>query len=270
MAERSPFPTAEELHEAQMEELKLSLHFAGVGRIQSYDPVHQVADVVPQVRHPWPQPDGTYVFEDLPVLPSVPVVFPRMGKWFLAFSVEAGDAVQLIYDSAAPGAWRRQADSGATGLDRVRELKNPATLQRHHLSNAVAIPGIDTYARALRHAPDVATGNLSCLTLGRDGDGDTRLSIYGSGIVKITRGADVVLQIDADGTVHIGGAAGDFLALAGLVKTRLDTIQAAFDTHTHPVVGAVPATPGTPPTVTAPIPLIGPLASVAATKAKGV
>ncbi len=198
MAERSPFPTAEELHEAQMEEFKLCLHFAGVGRIQSYDPVHQVADVVPQVRHPWPQPDGTYVFEDLPVLPSVPVVFPRMGKWFLAFSVEAGDAVQLIYDSAAPGAWRRQADSGATGLDRVRELKNPATLQRHHLSNAVAIPGIDTYARALRHAPPFAppTHPQACLTFGLDTDDGTRVSIYGNGAMEVTHGNDVVFRIE--------------------------------------------------------------------------
>lgn len=222
MAERSPFPTAEELHEAQMEEFKLSLHFAGVGRIQSYDPVHQVADVVPQVRHPWPQPDGTYVFEDLPVLPSVPVVFPRMGKWFLAFSVEAGDAVQLIYDSAAPGAWRRQADSGATGLDRVRELKNPATLQRHHLSNAVAIPGIDTYARALRHAPPRAQNASdpdACLTLGRDTDDGTRLSIYGDGSMKITRGSTVVIQLDAAGTIQLGGT-GLTAMLDGLVTAR--------------------------------------------------
>lgn len=221
MTERFPFPTPEELHEAQMEELKLSLHFAGVGRIQRYDPVHQVADVVPQVRHPVPQPDGTYVFEDLPVLPDVPVIFPRMGKWFLAFSVEAGDAVQLLYDSAAPGAWRRQPDSGATGLDRVRELKNPATLQRHHLSNAVAIPGIDTYARALTHAPPYRepTSALACLTLGSDLDAGTRLSIYGDGSMKITKGSTVVIQLDAAGTLQLGGT-GLTALLDGLVTAR--------------------------------------------------
>lgn len=221
MAERFPYPTEEELHEAQMEELKLSMHFAGVGRIQSYDPVHQVADVVPQVRHPVPQADGTYLFEDLPVLPSVPVVFPRMGKWFLAFSVEAGDAVQLIYDSAAPGAWRRQPDSGAVGLDRVRELKNPATLQRHHLSNALAIPGIDTYARALRHAPPQCepTSALASLTLGSDLDDGTRLSIYGDGSMKITRGSTVVIQLDAAGTIQLGGP-GLTAMLDGLVTAR--------------------------------------------------
>ena len=262
MTERSAYPSPEELHQAQMEELKLSMHFAGVGSIQSYDPVHQVADIVPQVRHPWPQADGTYVFEDLPVLPAVPIVWPRMGKWFLAMSVEPGDAVQLIYDSASPGAWRRQAETGATGIDRIRELKNPATLQRHNLSNAVAIPGIDTYARALAHAPpQVEPADAAArLTLGSDLDAGTRISIYGSGVVKITQGNAVVVQIDADGAVHLGGIAGDFVALAGLVDARLEAIKSAFNAHTHAETGGTTNTPSAP---------IGSLTSVAATKVKG-
>lgn len=250
-----------------MEQLRLGLHCAGIGRIQSYDAATQTADVVPQVRHPVPQPDGSYLFEDLPVLPSVPVIFPRMGRWFMAFSVEVGDAVQLIYDSAAPGSWRRQPDSGATGLDRIRETRNPSTLQRHHLSNAIAIAGIDTHARALRHAPVVATGDLSCLTIGRDDDGDTRLSIYGDGRVQITQGAAVVALIDADGTVHVGGGLGDFIALANLVNQRLASIRAAFNAHTHVVTGTASAgvvTGAASPTTGT----MGALADVGATKAK--
>jgi|GEM_PF-1973817 len=269
MTERSTWPTDEELHEAQMEELKLSMHFSGVGRIQSYDPVRQVADIVPQVRHPVPQADGTYLFEDLPMLPGVPVLFPRMGKWFMAFSVEVGDAVQLIYDSAAPGAWRRQVDTGATGLDRIRELKTPATLQRHHPSNAVAIAGIDTYNRALAHAPPAGAPNLpgSLMTMGSDLDAGCRISIYGDGVVKITQGAAVVMQIDTDGTVHIGGAAGDFVALAGLVNSRLTAIRTAFNAHTHVVWGTAAAgvVTGTAAATTGPI---AALADVSATKAK--
>lgn len=228
MAERFPFPTEEELHEARMEELKLSIHVAGVGRIQTYDPVHQVADIVPMVRHPVPQSDGTYEFEDLPVLPSVPVLFPRMGKWFLAFSVEPGDAVQILYDSASPGTWRRQADDGAEGLDRLREIRPPTTLQRHSLSHAVAIAGIDTYRKALTHAPPVAQNASdpeSCLTLGHDADDGTRVSIYGDGVVKITRGADVVLQVDADGSVNVGGPAGALLAKAAETDAIVSSLK---------------------------------------------
>lgn len=274
MTERSFDPSDEEVHADLMEQLLLGIHVAMPGRIQSYDPVHQVADIVLQVRHRYPDPDGSgqYLDEDYPVLPAVPILFPRMGKWFVAMSVEAGDAVQVLFNSSALGIWRRSSATDAlSGLDRaIRGVSTVGDVGRHSLTHAVALLGMETFNQALRHAPDVSTGNLSCLTLGRDGDDDTRLSIYGSGGVKITRGADVVLQIDADGMVHIGGAAGDFLALAGLVKTRLDTIQAAFDAHTHVVSGTSVSGGAVTGAAAAPTATIGPLASVAATKAKGV
>ncbi len=84
----------------------------------------------------------------------------------------------------------------------------------------------------MRAAPLDFLSPLSCLTAGRDGDGDTRVSIYGSGIVKITRGSTVVFQIDTDGTVLIGGAAGDFLALAKLVKGNFDALKTIFSDWT--------------------------------------
>ena len=61
----------------------------------------------------------------------------------------------------------------------------------------------------------------------------------------------------AGGLFKVNGA-GDFVALAGLVKSRLDTIQAAFDAHVHPT-GVGPSGPPPP---------IGPLAAVACTKLK--
>lgn len=69
------------------------------------------------------------------------------------------------------------------------------------------------------------------------------------------------VYLAADGKVHLGGgtAASDFVALAALVKARLDHIQSIFDAHIHP------STSGTiSPSVTP----IGALASVAATKVK--
>lgn len=268
MTERSTYPSDEEVHEDLMEQLLLRIHVAMPGRIQSYDPVHQVADIVLQVKHTYPDPEGTgaYLHEDYPVLPAVPVLFPRMGKWFMAMSVEPGDAVQVLFNSSAIGKWRRSnATEGLTGLDRaLRGISLVGDVGRHHLTHAVALLGMETYGQALTHAPEVATGNLSCLTLGRDTDDGTRISIYGNGVLKVTRGADVVLQIDADGTAHIGGAAGDFLALAGLVKTRLDAIQTWSSTHTHAGVTTGIGTSGTA--------TVGVTGSneVAATKAKAI
>jgi len=69
-----------------------------------------------------------------------------------------------------------------------------------------------------------------------------------------------VARIDPDGTVHLGGVAGNFLALAGLVDARLASIQSAFNAHTHVETGG---------TTQVPVPLIGTLDTVASTKVKG-
>jgi hypothetical protein len=233
MTERSAYPSEEEVHEARMEQLLLSMDGPMPGRVQSYDPVHQVADVVPQVRNPYPQPDGTYVFEDLPVIPDVPILWPRCGKWFMAMSVEPGDAVVIIPGGVAPDRWRREGVTDAlTGVARaVRGVTNPGDMARFHIANAYAIPAGETYGGALRHAPPShpPAHPAASLTVGSDDDAGTRISIYGDGSVKITQGSAVVVQIDADGTVHIGGAAGDFVALAGLVKGNFDALKAVFD-----------------------------------------
>jgi phage baseplate assembly protein V len=79
--------------------------------------------------------------------------------------------------------------------------------------------------------------------------------------VKSDDGSIAAVPVDA-GLVHLGAdAAAQFVALAADVKARLDKIQADFDAHTH--------THGIGPGTTAvPVPLIGPLAPVAATKVK--
>ncbi len=230
MPERLPFPTAEELHEAQMEELLLRLHVAGVGRIQSYNAERQVADIVPQVRHPVPRPDGGYDFEDLPVLPDVPLLWPRMGRWFWAASVEPGDAVQILYDGRSPGRWRRQAETGNTGLDRIREIQNPEHLTLHGLSNAVAIPGLDTWNRALRHVPEQLppTHADAGITFGSDLDDGLRVSIRGDGSLKITKGNGVVLEIDTSGVVHLGTATGEALALAAATDAIVSSLKSTI------------------------------------------
>lgn len=64
--------------------------------------------------------------------------------------------------------------------------------------------------------------------------------------------------------LKLGASATQFVALASDVKARIDTLQNAHDTHTHPYVAGVGAPiAGAPPAAP-----IGPLAGVAATKVK--
>ncbi len=281
MPEFNPLPTDEELWDERQRDLRATIHVAMPGRIQSYDPVHQVADIVIGVKDSLidPEGDGEYMHIDYPLLMAVPVLFPRMGRWFMAMSVEPGDAVQLLFNSSAIGIWRR-----STRIDNVEGIVRAlqgrtlvGDVARHHISHAVALLGLETYGRALNHAPNSfdrpASHETASMVWGSDLDDGARMSIYGDGRVEVVKGAEVRLRIDADGTVHIAGAPSvtKLLALAELVDARLETLRSAFNAHTHILAGTTAAAgaplAGTASAVASPV---ASLATVAAAKTRGV
>lgn len=239
-------PSEEALIRAWIDHALNDLQVALPGRVESYDATTQTANIQPLVRHARRLPDGTTEHEDYPVIPSVPVLWPRAGGWFLAMHLAAGDTVQLLVNSAAIGHWRV-----GTG-----EVTDPGDLRRHHLAHAVAIPGLATRGAKLRHAPAEANG----MAFGEDADGGTRVTIDSSGTIIITRAATELMRVATNGEVTLGGTAGaQFIALANLVDARLTSIRDAFNAHTHTETGGATGVPNT---------LIGALASVAATKGK--
>lgn len=218
---------------ALLEQYAHELHTAFPARVQEYRAASQRADLVPLIKHPVPQPDGSVDYEDLPVLPDVPIVFPRAGSWFLSFPIAAGDFVLVVCQEAAAGHW--EAGDG--------DAQYPGDLRRHHLAHAVALPGYYPARRALENA------DAAALILGHDGG--------------------FRLAIKADGTAELPEGSAVYVALANLVDQRLAAIQSAFDTHTHVVAGTANLTSGTVAGTAAPTTApVGPLASVAAQKVK--
>lgn len=202
--ETNPFPTDEELHDMLMEELRRSIHVAMPGRIQSYDPVHQVAEIVVGVRDSYPDPegDGEYIHCDYPVLTAVPILFPRMGRTFLSFPVEEGDAVQILFNSSAIGIWRRSTViDNVEGIQRaLRGVHLVGDVARHNLSHAVAILGLETYGRALNHT-GAANATVDALdkpgiVLGYDAPTGTRLLMKPDAAVEIAHGANPVVRVE--------------------------------------------------------------------------
>lgn len=210
MNERMPYPTEPQLAHARMEQHDLEQYTACPGRVQSYDAATQTADIVPLVRHPVPQPDGSYTTEDLPVVPSVPVLMLRSGRMFFAPPLAPGDTVQLLVNTSAIGHWRA-GDGGVT---------DPGDLRRQHLAHAVALPGLYVRRKALAHA--------SATDLVMGDDEGTRLAIKPDGTVTVTTGAGVAMQIDADGTVHLAGVGGELVAMAALVTAQLNALKSAI------------------------------------------
>jgi hypothetical protein len=232
-----------ELHDQDM-------HTCLIARVQSYDAAKQTADLVPVVQHAVEQPDGSATYEPLPVLPAVPVAQPRNGPWFIALPITPGTYCVVHVLDASTEHWRAG--------DAAEQV--PGDLRRRTLGSCVAYP-VNFYPRsdALAHAQ----GEGGDLVIGHD-DG-TRIRIKPSGEITFTQGDTVVFQVNPDGTVQLGANAGtNFVALANLVQSALDSIFTWATTHTHSGVTTGPGSSG----VAAPV--LGALGPVAATKAKAL
>lgn len=222
--DRDDEPTLGSVLDAHRDAWAEELHTAVPGRVESYTAGEQVADVQPMIRRRIERRDGSAVYETMPIIRAVPIVWPRAGDWFVHMPLAAGDFVLLVMCERDIARWRQ------TG-----ELSPPLDVRHHHLSHAVAIPGVYPRTRELGDVPTDA------LVIGKDG-GST-------------------IRIKDGGEILVGTGAAQFAALANLVKARLDTIQAAFDAHIHSG-GTISGNTGVPAAV------IGPLADVAASKVK--
>lgn len=267
MVERSTWPSEEEVYAARRELHDLELDGVLIGRVQSYDAATQTADIVPMVRQPIPREDGLYDFEDLPMLPCVPILWPRVGPWFIAMSIEPGDSVLCICLAADYASWWvSRATEGATGLDRaMRGRVVPGDLRRHHLAHAVAIPmGMEHRHNALRNAPRHNVLSDPRLVIGTDNAEGTRLGFFDDGTVRVTRGTETAFQIDPDRTVHAGGAPAATKPLA--VAELVDALAQSLKDH---IAAWVPVPTDGGASLKAHIAAWAP-PSVAATKARGV
>lgn len=133
---------------------RAELHTAMPGTVKSYDASAQTADIRPGLRRVIPSREETEdeTVEELPILPSVPVVWPRAGDFFLHAPLQEGDGVLVIFSEADINAWLDGSVSA-----------NPSLPERHGLSGAVAIPGLFPSASPIG---SVSAGNA---TMGVDG-----------------------------------------------------------------------------------------------------
>lgn len=128
------------------------IHTSMPGIIQKYDAGAQTAEVLPAVKNVYQDVDGVEVVEDFPVLPDVPIAFPRSGKYFVSFPLARGDTVTLIFGERSTDQW--------WGTGRVSD---PGDLRRFSLSDAVAIPGGYPSTAPLQDA------HAENMVMGRDG-----------------------------------------------------------------------------------------------------
>lgn len=132
-----------------------SLRVAMPARVESYDADRQCVDVQPAISDLYER-DGERVAERLPVITDVPVHFPGSGGYRVTWPIARGSEVLLVFCSSSLDEWK------ARGGGEVA----PSDDRRHHLNDAIAIPGVHALSPPTTAPTDAMVVHAPVLRLG--------------------------------------------------------------------------------------------------------
>ncbi len=121
-----------------MTERLTEMQTSGPAIVTAYDPVTQHCSAQPAVHDAYEDERGDRVAEAVPVISGIPVAFPRGGGFGMTFPLVPGDEVLLVFSRRCIDRWKTKGGVVDPGDDRL-----------FHISDAMAIPGGASLARAL-------------------------------------------------------------------------------------------------------------------------
>ena len=198
-------------------------HVAFPARVESFDKAAQTVDVTPQLKIAYPDGEGGYTHKALPVLPNVPVAFPRSGSFFVSFPLAKGDFVLVVVCDRSLQAWR---DKG--------QAVEPGDLALHPLDGAIAIPGVFPASGALVDVSDTT------MKLGKDGASAAQIEITASG-GKLGSSATKEIARKGDAVKIAAAPTGLLAAWMGQVETAINLLAGGSVT---PLSSTFVANPG--------------------------
>jgi hypothetical protein len=191
---------------AAMEARLLDVHISLPGRVESYDASRQVANVKPMLLRVLRQEDMTRVTEELPVIPCVPVQWPRGGGAMITLPLAAGDFGWLMFADYSIDRFR------STGED-----VDPGDERRFDLANAVFQP----------NGPYPSSEPLADAS-----DSEVRIGFDGGYQAAIT-----------SSETQLPAGAIEFLCRADRTLSELSAIISTYNTHDHPETGGTTGIP---------------------------
>lgn len=127
-------PTIEQVIRAAIEARVVDMHTMLPGEFVSYDPTLQKADVKLCIKRKYVS--GKVV--ELPVIVGVPVLHPRTEKSYIHLPIKVGDKCMVVFSERSIDSWKK---SGG--------CVDPRDSRKFHLSDAVAIPGLYSFAEPI-------------------------------------------------------------------------------------------------------------------------
>lgn len=100
------------------------------GIVESFDPVKQTVVVRPAIREKL-NLNGKITWEEIPLIPDVPVYFPRAGGYVMTMPIQEGDECLLLFADSCIDAWYQCGG-----------VQNQIERRRHDLSDACALVGV--------------------------------------------------------------------------------------------------------------------------------
>lgn len=225
---RSPEP--EELLQVAFDHYVSDVHTCLPGRIEEYDAKTQKASVKPLIKRLTLLEDGTELLEELPIIPDVPVQFPRTASFFFTLPVRKGDLVVLHFAERSLDNW----------LSGKGEDTDPDEFRMHDLSDAIAVPGGYPFGVALQ---DVDPDRIA---LGKD-EGGAQIHV-GEDHVEVTFDGGPTVRFEgkeANAKMTVGDGA-KHVPIVEALEVQYTKLKAALDlldTHIHTTTATVGATP---------------------------
>ena len=205
--------TLDQLIQLALDARLAEVHVAVPARVTAFDRAAGTVDVTIPVNGMIPDGSGNFVSDPYPALKSIPIQYPRCGKFSITFPLEAGDTGRLVFCERNIGGWLTNGqpqDAGDVGM--------------HTLDGAVFEPGLSPTAPAATSA--------SALLVGSATDAKGRIACKGAAL-------------------ELGEGATKGVILAG-DKTSADTTMAAFITATIAAFTTIQGTIGAVVVPTAP------------------
>lgn len=204
------------------------VHVARPGEVTAYDAATNTAVVKPAIKRAlFNVETDERSYEDLPEIPFVPVIFPRVGDFALTLPVTVGTPVLLLFCDVSLAEWR---ESG--------KVAEPTDARRHSIGWPVALVGLYPDTSPMSSDPIDVLARTAGMVIGR-------------------HGADARIEISPS-EIRLGKGATDFVALASLISSELSNLRTWLNGHIHTSAAA-----GSP--TTAPVAPILAFGSVAAT-----
>lgn len=159
------------------------IHTCLPGRIESYDHTKQRAQVKPLIKKKYR--DGQVAA--LPVIPDVPVVFPRAKDFSFTFPLEPGDFVMLHFSERSLELFLTKGGD-----------QEPGDTRKFDLTDAIAVPGLYPFSEE-----SLSENNEDVLTVFKE----NKIRITGGGNLEMEVAADKVVNVGGNCTINVAGDA---------------------------------------------------------------